>query len=576
MKEFVDEYFTLRRQLQACIPSPNQLNEAAPAATVTQQLSHVKLPELKLPLFKGNLRDWLTFRDSFKNLIANNSQLSAIDKFTYLRSCLSGEALQEIESIEMTAVNYTIACQALESREFDEHLQMLDKLGEETAKWSTILAYMLASKLDTTTLRLWETEHRSRDVPTYNAMLKFLKNHCIVLQSVGVKGFQSDQKKTTKPAGSYTGIQLQAQSVCPFCGGNQHSPFMCGKFKTLKVEERRNAVMMNRLCFNCLGRGHVSKSCSRSSCRVCGERHHSMLHLSTAQSFSRQSVPQPVKRFQRPPQNPQIQTQNASTSGTQPLSQEFHPSQRSNIANNSNLTSTQNTQHETPPTTQPQSTSYNASLSDNISDRPALLATAIVIVEDSFGSTMLARALLDSGSQFSFMSENLSQKLKFRRARSLSHARINRERLQLPEDIVLADPTFCVPNVVDIIVGAGLFYEVLSTEKLKPQQDGPLLLNTELGWIVCGKLPDEASIARPMVANFCTEQVDQLLKRFWELETCRSNSVLSVEESTCEAIYDRTTIRDATGRFVVTLPKKEFLIQRLGDSRATALKRFLG
>ncbi|XP_062713002.1 uncharacterized protein LOC134290052 [Aedes albopictus] len=43
-----------------------------------------------------------------------------------------------------------------------------------------------------------------------------------------------------------------------------------------------------------------------------------------------------------------------------------------------------------------------------------------------------------------------------------------------------------------------------------------------------------------------------------------------------QEIFERTTIRDETGRFVVTLPKKEAVIQKLGDSKANALKRFYG
>lgn len=68
--------------------------------------------------------------------------------------------------------------------EFEKNLQMLDKIGEKTANWSTILVHMVCSRLDPATLRNWETHHNSKTVPTYQNLIAFLRNHCAVLQSV--------------------------------------------------------------------------------------------------------------------------------------------------------------------------------------------------------------------------------------------------------------------------------------------------------------------------------------------------------------------------------------------------------
>ncbi|XP_065075514.1 uncharacterized protein LOC135699240 [Ochlerotatus camptorhynchus] len=169
--------------------------------------SKVKLPEIRLPSFGGRIKEWVTFRDSFCSLIHENKHLTDMDRFSYLKSALSGEALQEIESVELSAVNYSVAWKALESRyenkklivkahpdslfaveglkresydglsnlisAFEKNVQMLKKIGEETAAWSTILAYMVYSRLDTATLRQWETHHNSKGVPTYENLDKF-------------------------------------------------------------------------------------------------------------------------------------------------------------------------------------------------------------------------------------------------------------------------------------------------------------------------------------------------------------------------------------------------------------------
>ncbi|XP_053687025.1 uncharacterized protein LOC128736564 [Sabethes cyaneus] len=67
-----------------------------------------------------------------------------------------------------------------------------------------------------------------------------------------------------------------------------------------------------------------------------------------------------------------------------------------------------------------------------------------------------------------------------------------------------------------------------------------------------------------------------MLAKFWELETCTIKSTHSVEETACEELFEHTTVRDEEGTFVVTLPKKNYVISQLGDSKAIALKRFYG
>ncbi|XP_058828273.1 uncharacterized protein LOC131688138 [Topomyia yanbarensis] len=629
LKDFINEYFAIKQSMQGLMIPSGSSSSVVPVESTNQQgsslsMMRVKLPELKLPTFGGHLRDWITFRDTFKNLISDNAQLTEIDKFTYLRTSLSGEALQEIGSIELSVANYSIAWKSLESRyenkkllvkshldallsiepmeresfeslnhvinDFDKHLQMLHKLGENTFEWSTILAHILASKLDTTTLRLWETEHRSREVPRYTAMLEFLKNHCIVLQSVTPERSSSQQHDSKKKSRAFNSYAGSTQIACPFCGEPQHQSFQCKKFKSMKMEERRNAVKTGRLCFNCLSRGHISKSCSRSSCRLCGQRHHTMLHQGSTQTGSNSSAAQSNKLPQSQPnsQNPHS-TQTHSTSYTQKPTQTLQPPPNQPNTNSFSV-ATSSRQVQTPPNTDT-TTSHNAvlSASETKASRTVLLATALVILEDHYRNSTLARALLDSGSQLCFISENLSQQLRFKRSREilsisgigqatkkckqsvvarirsrvsgfveeetlyvlpqvtqdLPTTKINTSSLALPQGVILADSNYFEPGSIDIIIGAGLFFDVLTADKFKLGEDGPAMQNTEFGWIICGRIPNLSNHFRPVVASACSERVDDLLTKFWELETCRSNSIHSVEESACEVYFDRTTVRDS-------------------------------
>ncbi|XP_062541616.1 uncharacterized protein LOC134209639 [Armigeres subalbatus] len=65
------------------------------------------------------------------------------------------------------------------------------------------------------------------------------------------------------------------------------------------------------------------------------------------------------------------------------------------------------------------------------------------------------------------------------------------------------------------------------------------------------------------------------LARFWEIESCHSSSTLSLEEAACEQHFARNTVQDSTGRFIVTLPKRESEFARLGSSKVIATRRFL-
>ncbi|XP_055527648.1 uncharacterized protein LOC129720224 [Wyeomyia smithii] len=231
-----DNYCELKSALQLLVAKPvgETLIQQPPALAPAVQgaSSKVKLPEIKLPTFGGRIREWVTFRDMFQSLIHRNDQLTDIEKFTYLRSSLVGEALQEIGTIEISAANYRIAWDLLQKRfenkklivkahldalfaeepikresydalshpisEYDRNLQMLNKIGEDTSNWGTILVYMICCRLDSATLRHWESHHSSKEVPTYDELIEFLRNQCSVLQSIAPTKHQLDIRRSNQ------------------------------------------------------------------------------------------------------------------------------------------------------------------------------------------------------------------------------------------------------------------------------------------------------------------------------------------------------------------------------------------
>ena len=78
--------------------------------------ARTRLPELNLKGFNGELTEWFTFWDAYKSAIHESTSLSDVDKFTYLRTLLTGSALEAINGITLTAANYKEAIDILNKR----------------------------------------------------------------------------------------------------------------------------------------------------------------------------------------------------------------------------------------------------------------------------------------------------------------------------------------------------------------------------------------------------------------------------------------------------------------------------
>ncbi|XP_055584794.1 uncharacterized protein LOC129737659 [Uranotaenia lowii] len=612
---FEDTYCELKASLKALLPLEPDVTPPQPT-TLPSNLpgtnSRVKLPEIRLPSFGGLTREWVTFRDTFRSLIHLNDQLSTMDKFTYLRSSLTGDAFQEIASVDVTAANYSVAWDLLQKRyenkklivkahldalfsiepikregfdalsqlisEFDRNLLQLAKIGEETDNWSTILAYMVCSRLDSSTLQLWEAHHASKEVPTYDDLMDFLRQQCAVLQSIAPA--KSNLNEPKHPRFSVSHTTVRSSNRCPFYGGEPHSAFMCQKFLKLKLSERHEMVKRHGLCFNCFSSAHMLRACTRGNCRQCQHKHHTLLHPVRVNSAPVPYNPQvpnrpsnPINQQQQQQQQPQPHAQNTTTP----------THQRSSHSSSYPVTLQRNPLH----TTDPSIDTHALPVNTYTSLHQVLLSTALVRVTDCHGNFLLARALLDSCSEYCFITTNLYQKLNLVEASSfltvagiggsvvqsnklvkatilprdhcissyvemidlhvlpkltstLPTQAVSLNQLKIPADLTLADPEFHQPGPIDLIIGAEHYYDLIEDSRRKLNENGPTMQKTVFGWVISGRVPDSTS------------------------------------ESACEKFYDETTYRDADQRYVVSLPKKSYLIDKLGDSRATALRRLEG
>ena len=76
----------------------------------------VKLPKLDFKKFSGGLLNWQELWDSFNSAIHSNPSLSPVEKMTYVRAQLEGDAADVISGLPLTNANYEQSMKLLKER----------------------------------------------------------------------------------------------------------------------------------------------------------------------------------------------------------------------------------------------------------------------------------------------------------------------------------------------------------------------------------------------------------------------------------------------------------------------------
>ncbi|XP_062557878.1 uncharacterized protein LOC134222731 [Armigeres subalbatus] len=523
--------------------------------------SRIKLPEVKLPTFSGCVSEWITFRDTFKSLIDSNLQLSPIDKMSYLVASLSKDARKVVESVEHTAANYPVAWNLLEKRfdnkklvvrtlidalfsieplkrecyeslmhlvdDFERNLCMIDKMGILTKDWSVLLAHMVCSKLNSSTLKQWETYHKSTEVPKYEDVIKFLRTHLTVLHSLTPS--KPRLLDTPKPE-SYRSQKSKINTVhtvtttssspssCPFCSTSPHSPFKCGAFQKLSVVQRFEQVKKKGLCINCFSSSHLPRQSSTAESQSPSANATSLISTTLVGSF--RTVPATVL----------LQTAIVkifdSHGHTHCARALLDPASQLSLVTENLVQKLQLRRY---------------------SDRQEIggVGNSLVVSYHAVPIRM--------GSRCSDFVTDVQCHILKKITRELPARCIDTSAWNIPSNLALADPQFHKPGPIDLLIGMEMYYDLLLEGFLKLGPEKPVLQNTVLEWM--GQAPT--------------------LARFWEIESCWNKGTFSLEETACEEHFSSDVSRDESGRFVVTLPKRSSMLNLLGSSKEIATRRFL-
>ena len=115
---------------------------------------------------------------------------------------------------------------------------------------------------------------------------------------------ESNRKKDPLKTINAGHISEREEVKCWFCS-KKHKVTTCEDFISSSINVKNEFVKANKLCWNCLGKGHNIKNCqSKHRCKVanCNKRHHTLLHNDNVTPPPATNPPPPV--HQGPPDNP--------------------------------------------------------------------------------------------------------------------------------------------------------------------------------------------------------------------------------------------------------------------------------
>ncbi|KAH9638987.1 hypothetical protein HF086_000913 [Spodoptera exigua] len=255
-----------------------------------------------------------------------------------------------------------------------KNLRALNTLGEPTESWDSLIIHLVSAKLDNSSSFKWQ-EHKNvlNSKPSLKDFFTFLKNRADVLESVQVNKAErhnhnnsSKSEKSHAKAFAISAVPGGSAATCAFCGGS-HRIYDCSSFLAKSVEDRQKEAARLKLCINCLRKGHSPRQCRLGPCTICKKYHNSLLH--------RQNKSQAVNvaNVQSFITETEVECQQDSSVGT------------NNVLNNMSL----------------------------LTNDCVLLSTVLVDINNPVSQThCTVRALLDSGSQCSLITESLKNKLQ--------------------------------------------------------------------------------------------------------------------------------------------------------------------
>lgn len=613
-----DEMYELDEKIEAAI---NQFTEQESSTdnnniTTHNTINKSHLPKLSIPEFRGNILEFNDFIEAFVSNIDQNN-LTIIEKFSYLRQSLQGEAAGIISGMSATTDNYNEVMQHLHARYGDrrrrlrahvQHLIDFQRVRLDTPK--SIRNFIDKTNIHIRGLKSLDVPRETSDVFLCELYMSIMPErvkvewsrldlddlkldnllgllekeaNCIelnVAKSSTHKTFQPSSQSgsfhnrsfhTTFSSEDHTAKSQQSPLECPCCS-ETHLLNSCSKFLSFTAAKRKEFVLNNLLCFNCLRKGHMSRNCFSHDCKHCGRKHHTLLHNSADTSSK------PLNHHTNP-NKPDTKSHNGH----------MKPSRQDTNFNNRHMN----------PNRHDSKFTHGHVASTNFSS--SLLPVISIPVETPSGVLHL-NALLDTGSERSFIKRSVLPLIPheeegnisctvgvFGGEKQLKHFDLVSVNIESCSYHLLAADTLCTfpmgpyrnlssafhgtglspcsvakSGEISILIGVDLYFQFV-TGRHQPLKNGLTAIESRFGWTVLGSnssLPSSNNID----VNFCQTEC-LAMQRFFDLD--------SIGVSPSELVPEKDfqpTLKHDKGRYEVNYPWNDMLVD-LPDNKDLSLKR---
>ena len=339
-----------------------------------------------------------------------------------------------------------------------------------------------------------------------------------------------------------------------------HYVFSCKMFREMGVVARKQHVVANALCENCL-KPHPTANCTSTyRCKVCSGSHNTLLHSDTNAVVHH-------------------------TSGHTPSV----PSSREGLMMTSQVKLIGPGGEEAIVTAMLDTGAIVPVLSSRVVGQLQLRPLKERVTLSGVGDCKIPTPSPTAWVTVQSMNSNWSQTVKVIILPKVT-ADMPRHNLQGIKDLPhirdlspLADPNFHLPKRVDLILDVDYLDEVLLPSKRSGPPGTPSAWNTLLGWGIMGRYsPNQISALKQQSVSVVTSSTQEevglnnQLQRFWSQEAILVGArALSAREKAVELHFSTThKYFPDRQRYMVSLPRQEGSLQ-LGESRAIVAKRFL-
>ena len=287
--DYVDKWFHIRENM-------GNSNKKVDETTSNKEKHNVRLPKMEIQRFSGDPIKWRTFYDCFDAIIHNVKTLSNIEKFTYLRGYLEGEALHAISGISLTNSNYEKAWNLLKERygnpqlvitshmnellrlhrvtsekdlsgmrrlydDVENHVRSLQSLGIHGERYGPLLVPVIMDRLPHE-FKLTISRNLKQDLWDITRLLELIREELRARENIATDRSRDTTDHTEDRNGFYphTDAVLVTQNhpkgKCIFCKA-AHWTDKCTVITD--TEARKEFLRKGRRCFLCLREGHNAK-----------------------------------------------------------------------------------------------------------------------------------------------------------------------------------------------------------------------------------------------------------------------------------------------------------------------------